>query len=430
MLNRRLGYIFFFFLLVSACSIVRAQQTDKVFKSSVATCRLYSYGNQQGIPMYALNSEDRIQLEFDDLEGRVKSYFYTLVLCDYNWNPANLSPFDYLKGFTQIRISNYRYSSVALTRYTHYQAVLPDRDCQPTRSGNYILKVFLDGDTSKLVFTKRMLVLDPKAAINAQVVQPFTPEKFKTSQKLRFNANIKNLNSFSAAQQVKVVILQNNRWDIAQKDIPPTFVRGNMLEYNSENFAIFPGGKEWRWADLRGFRLQSDRVERAFYGSTYTDIFMKTDFDRSTLPYIFFNDLNGLYHITTYESINPQTQGDYAKVHFYFRTADGLPLPGRDIYLQGQFTDYQLADQWKMSYDDRLGIYSCTAFLKQGYYNYAYVAVPPGRPEDRLDLEGDYWETENSYTILVYYKGFTDRCDQLIGSATINSSNNRQGFGF
>ena len=92
--------------------------------------------------------------------------------------------------------------------------------------------------------------MDQKATIAAKIIQPFGAQQFRTHQKVQFNANITGINSFSAAQQIKVVILQNNRWDNAQRDIPPTFVRGNVLEYNTENNSIFPAGKEWRWLDL------------------------------------------------------------------------------------------------------------------------------------------------------------------------------------
>ena len=245
-------------IFIICCFVVYdgfAQTVEMVYKPFIQTAQLFANGNQQALPVYTLNSSDRLELEFDDLEGSVKSYYYTFVLCDYNWVPIDISPFDYIKGFTQNRISIYRYSSIALTRYTHYQAFLPDRNSAPTKSGNYLLKVFLDGDTSKLAFTKQMLVLDPKAAVSGAVVQPFSAQLFQTHQKLKMLVNIGGINSFSAAQQVKVVILQNNRWDIAQRDIPPTFVRGNLLEYNSESNSIFPAGKEWRWLDLRSFAV-------------------------------------------------------------------------------------------------------------------------------------------------------------------------------
>ena len=414
-----------------SCSMLsQAQNVERVYKPNISTVQLFQYGNQQAMPIYTLNSGDQIELGFDDMEGSLKSYYYTYVLCDYNWKPVDINPFDYIKGFTQNRISTYRYSSIAYTRYTHYQAILPERNSYPIKSGNYLLKVFLDGDTSKLVFTKQLLVLDLKSAVAAAVVQPFTPQYFSTHQRIRFTATVSGLNTFSAAQQVKAVVLQNNRWDIAQRDIAPTFVRGNSLEYNSENVAVFAAGKEWRWLDLRSFRLQSDRVDHANYNKSSTDIFLKTDIDRTPQRYVYFPDYNGMYNITTYESINPFWQGDYATVYFKFASPNGEAYPGKNIYLAGGLTDYALSDKWKMKFNEEKKIYEATAFLKQGYYNYTYISVDEKNPADRIALEGNYWETENSYTVLIYYKSFTDRSDQLIGVSRINSRNDRPGFSF
>lgn len=427
------GYIIRAFILCFVCCYsmhASAQNVEKVYMSNIQTAQLFPYGNQQGLPMYNLNGGGQLELEFDDLDGNVKSYYYTFILCDYNWQPVNLSAFDYIKGFTQNRISTYRYSSIALTRYTHYQAFLPDRNSLPTRSGNYLLKVFLDADTSKLAFTKQMLVLDQKATIAAAVVQPFTPDKFSTHQKIKFTANIKGLNSFSAAQQVKVVVLQNNRWDIAQRDIAPTFVRGDVLDYSNESIANFPAGKEWRWLDARSFSLESDRVDHSVRTKTTTDIYLRTDMDRTGQRYVYFADLNGMFAITTYETINPFWQGDYATVHFTFARPDGTEYPNKNIYLAGGFTGFRLDDQWKMTYNPETLKYECNAFMKQGYYNYTYIAVDKNDPSQRSELEGNYWETENSYTILLYYKSFTDRSDVLIGASSLDSRNDKPGFSF
>jgi hypothetical protein len=297
-------------------------------------------------------------------------------------------------------------------------------------SGNYMLKVFLDGDTSKLAFTQRLLVLDQKASISAQVVQPFNTQVFKTSQKVQFSANIKGLNSFSAAQQIKVVILQNNRWDNAQKDIAPTFVRGNELEYSTENNSVFPGGKEWRWLDLRSFKLQSDRVDSADYRKNSTEIYLKTDVDRGNQRYVYFKDLNGMYSAETYETINPYWQADYATVHFYLAPPNAVPYPDKEIYVAGQLTNYAINDKTHMVFNPAKGVYELSLLLKQGYYNYTYIAVDKNNPASRLDLEGNYWETENNYTILMYYRSFTDQADQLIGISNINSRTDRPGISF
>jgi len=422
--------IFFLFVFSLTAFFSFAQLPDVVYKSNIQCVRFHPYGDQTALAVYNLNSADQLELNFDDLDANVKSYYYTFQLCDYNWKPVDISPFMYIKGFTQQRIATNRYSSIAFTKYTHYQAMVPDRNTTITLSGNYLLKVFLNGDTSQLAFTKRLLVLDQKAGIAAKVVQPYNPQFFTTHQKIQFNANITGLNTFSAAQQVKVVILQNNRWDNALKDIMPTFVRGGSLEYNNENNLVFPGGKEWRWLDLRSFRLQSDRVDSANYKKTSTDIFVKPDVDRSGVKYVYFRDLNGMFLIETYESINPYWQGDFATVHFTLATSNGQPFANREIYLAGQLTDYAFNDKTKMVFNAAKGVYEITAFLKQGYYTYTYIAVDKNNPQSKMDLEGNYWETENSYTILMYYKAFTDRSDQLIGVGKINSRTDRPGISF
>jgi hypothetical protein len=407
-----------------------AQMSDAVYKENIKAVRFHMYGDQESLPVYKINSGDQLELNFDDLDANVKSYYYAMQLCDYDWNPIDISPFLYTKGFTQQRIGTYRYSSIALTRYTHYQALLPDRNTTLTMSGNYILKIFLDGDTSKLAFTRRMLVLDQKAAIGGQITQPFTPQLYKTHQKVQFGANINGLNTFSAAQQIKVVILQNNRWDNALKDIKPTFARSNTLEYSMENNLVFPAGKEWRWLDLRSFRLQSDRVKKADYNKTSTEMYLFPDADRSAQRYVYFRDLNGMYLVETYESINPYWQGDFATVHFSLAAPNGVPYANKDIYLAGQLTNYEFNDKTRMTFNAENGMYECTAFLKQGYYNYTYIAVDKNNAASRRDLEGDYWETENTYTILMYYKSFTDRADQLIGVGKVNSRSDKPGISF
>ncbi len=419
-----------FILLFYFSNATFSQIVEKVYHGNIKTAQLFVKGDQTTLPVYQLNTNDQLELEFDDMDANYKNYYFSWQLCDYEWRPCNLTYFDYIKGFTQTRINTYRYSSIAFTRYTHYQAFLPDQNSMPTRSGNYLLKVFLDGDTTKLAFTKQVLVIESASAISAQVVQSFTPQLFKTHQRIRFSAGVKNINSFSAAQQVRAVILQNNRWDMSQRNIAPTFVRGNVLEYNMESIGMFPGGKEWRWLDLRSFRLFSDRMDSGKFNENERSIYLRADKDRTGQRYVYYPDYNGMYNIATYESINPFWQSDYATIHFSFFPEDGAPYSGKDLYLIGKLTNYERTNEWKMNFDPNKGMYTCSAYLKQGYYNYGYMLVDKKNPLEKTELEGDYWETENSYTILLYYKSFSDRNDRLIGFSSINSRSDKPGFSF
>ena len=131
-------------LLFSVAFAGFAQIPDAVYSDRIKTVQLHPYGNQIGYPIIRLNSGEQLELHFDDLDGNVKNYSYTFQLCNADWTPAMLSHFDFIKGFSQVRLNTYRISSVAFTKYTHYQAMVPDRNCVPSRSGNYILKVFFE----------------------------------------------------------------------------------------------------------------------------------------------------------------------------------------------------------------------------------------------------------------------------------------------
>jgi hypothetical protein len=396
----------------------------------IRTVKLFQQNNQQSMPLLALNSGEVLELHFDDLCGYAKNYYYTFQLCNADWLAADVSVFDYIRGFTQNRLSQYRISSIATTKYVHYQALLPERNCIPTKSGNYLLKVFLDGDTSKLAFTKRMMIVDSKASIGAMVQQPFDNEILRTHQKVQFSVNTLQLNILSP-QQVKAVVLQNNRWDDAVTNIQPVFIRGNVFEYNGEQDCIFPAGKEYRWADLQSFRFESDRVDHVDRRTEPNDIFIKPDLERNNLRYIFFRDRNGWDEINSSESINPWWQSDYANVHFTFAPVNNQPFAGKNLYLLGEMAGNQIGDTSKMAYDAARGVYTKTLLLKQGYYSYTYVTRDiknvSARSETSL-TEGNFWETENEYTILFYYRPFSARHDELVGITTINSRNGRLGF--
>ncbi|MBS1917005.1 MAG: DUF5103 domain-containing protein [Bacteroidetes bacterium] len=417
-----------YFLIITCCiafSYGNAQLADWIFSPNIKTVKFFVYGNQLEYPVLNLNSSDQLELHFDDLDNDVKSYSYTYQLCNADWTPALVSEFDYIRGFSQIHISDYQFSSYALTKYTHYQAILPDKNCVPIKSGNYILKVFINGDTSQLAFTRRFLVVDNVAAISAQILQPFNPAVSHSHQKFQFSVNTKALNVNSAFQQVKVWILQNNRWDNAMHDLQPSIATGNILQFNSDDGYVFPGGNEWRWLDLQSsFRYQSDRVQRGNYSNTSTELIMKPDGDRSATIYYYYKDFNGLFYTQTTESINLFWQTDYATVRFTFVPPGRNAFADKDIYIFGELTGYEFNDSTKMIFNPDRGVYECSLFLKQGYYNYAYVTIDKNDPQHASSFEfteGNHLETENDYTILVYYRQLGGRTDELVGMTKLNT---------
>lgn len=417
-------YYSFLVLLALAATLVSAQTGDVTYHQNIHSAKLYKSGDQTSFPALLLNRNETLELHFDDLDADVKTYYYTFQLCNADWTPGMLRTFEYTKGFQNVRITNYRNSSLAFVRYTHYQAAIPDRNSYPTRSGNYLLKVFLNGDTSKVAFTKRFVVVEIKSSLAAQILQPFNAQLYNSAQKLQIGVQTDTKVQLFSPTDLKVVALQNNNWLTSVFLERPTITRGNYYEYSDESFTSFPAIKEFRWVDLRSFRLKGDHIQRLDAKKNSTDIVVSPDPSRADQPYIYYRDLNGSYTIETIDNPNPFWQGDYATVHFSYFPPGNKLIEGQNLYLFGELTNYAADTTGIMSFNPERGAYEKTLFLKQGYYNYIYATLPIGKKgyPDFSQTEGNFWATENAYVVLVYYRPFGARADELIGITTLNSA--------
>ena len=397
---------------------------DKIYDSNIRTILIHPVGNSQALPVISLVQMNALEISFDDLKAQHQNYYYSVELMNEDWSPANLSPFDYLQGFNQNRITDFSISSIAIQSYYHYKFSFPNSSCRPTQSGNYIMKVYKDANPNQLVFTQRFFVTEDQVSIMSAIQEPFDGNISKTHQKVQLSIDTKKL-SYFLPDQLKVQVVQNYRYNDGLSAPVPNFIRGPILEYNSERDLIFPSGKEARWLDLQSLRLKSDRVSQFESTSTGTIVHVKPDVSRTATPYFKFKDLNGNFLITNTESLESDYQNDYATVMFTYIPPNQVPLVGQHLYLNGALTNNKLDASSEMNFNPKLGIYQKSLLLKQGYYTYSYILrnhTDPDPLQDFNETEGDHWETENAYSIFVYYKPPGARHDHLIGFSTVFSN--------
>ena len=399
-----------------------------VFKPNIRSVQLYASGSQVVPPIIQLGGGDPLDLSFDDMDGGVQNYSYALELRNEDWSSTSLNTMEYIRGFTGVQISSYKMSSIATARYTHYHSNVPDANYAPTKGGNYLLKVYQDGDPSNVVFQLRMLVVNNTMPVTAVVQPPFSSDTHGTHQKIQFSVGVGSRQFTSPTQEIKVAIVQNWCWAMAKYDIRPTFVRNNSLEYNPETDAVFPGMREWRWLDNRSFRFQSDHIAKLDAGSDQINVYVRPDPSRATFPYVVYQDYNGGFSIAASEAINVAYQGDYAHVHFAYAPPGGEPYQDKDLYIYGALTNYELGDSTRLRWDPDRKVYQNALLLKQGYYDYCYVLKDKDGNITTDQTEGNFYETENAYLILVYYRPLGGRYDELVGLGRVNSlaTNNAQ----
>ena len=167
---------------------------------------------------------------------------------------------DYLEGFPENPVDDYAKSFNTTFDYINYQIVLPNEHVQFKVSGNYVLVVFEDNDKEKVVLTQRFYIYEEVVDI-AGTVRRATTDAFKgESQEIDFTINHPNLAILNPQEEVKVVIMQNDRWDNAIKNLKPLYIRDGQLvyDYNREN--VFKAGNEFRYFDIRSNRLNGENV--------------------------------------------------------------------------------------------------------------------------------------------------------------------------
>ncbi|MGZ3756719.1 MAG: type IX secretion system plug protein [Mucilaginibacter sp.] len=416
---RVLGLITFF-LLFALNSFAQTPYENNVFNPAIKSVEFYNTAKQASFPIINLGSKEQVLLAFDDLRGSSRNFYYTIEHCDENWNSSNISSNEYLQGYTDDRILDYTYSSGTIQKYTHYEVKLPNDNIAPKISGNYVLKVYEDADQSKMVLTRRLFVVGTKLSLSADIVPSGSLSTRQTNQKVNFQIQYGNLQVQNPSNDLKVFIVQNARWETGLWTTQPAYIHGAQLIYNDLNSNDFPGRYEFRHFDTRTLKLNSDRVARIFRDTGYT-VLLLGDPDRNAPGYSFQYDNDGNFFILNQDGSDPKRDADYTHVYFSL-AANKTPNDG-SAYIVGKFNDYRLDNRSKMAYEPIKGRFMANLLLKQGVYDYQYVWVDnnTGKPDDIL-LEGNHFETENDYQVLVYFHPANARWAELVSYRLLNTT--------
>ena len=395
------------------------QYTDHTYRASIKSVECYNTAKQGSFPIIPLRGNEQLQLAFDDLEGRSRSYYYSIEHCDAQWNTSRLSPAEYLQSFMEDRIINYSYSSGTIQKYIHYEVKFPNQNIIPKLPGNYLLKVYEDADQSKLIITRRIYISASAVGIGASFIPSNNVARRLNNQKLNFDVTYTGLNVQNPYNDIKVLVMQNGRAETGILNTRPTFLRGTQLVYNDFNTNDFAGGNEFRHFDTRTLKLNSEHIARIFRDTANT-VLLLGDESRNQSAYLFQYDINGTYYVINQDGRDARTDADYAYVFFNFAPTGNLPKG--DIYVTGRFNNYELNNGSKLQFDAARNRYTTQVVLKQGVYDYQYLWVDANTGKASNEpLEGSYFETENDYQILVYYRPPGSRWEELVGYKVVNT---------
>jgi len=360
---------------------------------------------------------ERINLSFDDLNADEHDYTYKIEHCTLNWEVSNLSESEFVNGYAEDRIRDYENSFNTLQPYTNYTLTIPNEDTRLKISGNYMLSVL--NEEEEVVIKRHFVVYEPKVTVGVSVYKSRDISTINTKQSVEFIINHPNYRINNPGEEIKPIILQNNNWQTAIIGLKPLFYRGTQLLYKYNKETSFWAGNEFLFFDSKDIRSSTLNIAGVELGRELYHTYLYTNEERIDLPYTLFPDVNGNFIVRTLSGQNNNTDADYSWVHFSLKTLENLE--GKELYISGNFNNWQLNDLNKLEYNNDSGLYETTLLVKQGFYNYQYITKNKEGIISNHDIDGSFYQTENDYTVLVYYKKFGSRYTKVIGVGFGNS---------
>lgn len=407
------------FFLVSIYGMGQPGRTTKM-TANLRTLRMTVDGDASRFPVLKLNSNEKLEVSFDDLTHEYQRYTYKIEHCDVEGNPTTeLFESDYVRTTDdQVVITNYEPSENTTVQYTHYAFSIPNTNMRPLISGNYRLTVSTENeeDEEVVVLQTYFAVVDTKVGIYPSATTNTEVDWNGTHQQIELKVDCSNLVVRDAQSEIKTLVMQNRRFDNMAKDVPFTAQNGNVLLWEHSRGLIFDAGNEYRKMEILSTRYPGMHGESVRWFDPYYHYTLQTDYPRRN--YLYDEDRNG-QSVVRYEGAgDADTQADYVMTHFVL---DSPQLPeGKEVYVSGQWTSLGVAPQYKMHYNHADACYEANILMKCGYYNYLYLCADKSNSQvgSTMPIEGNYFQTENEYDILVYYRPTGSRYWQLVGCVT------------
>ena len=402
-----------FFLLVF--SSITAQEVEVNPPYHIKTIS-FVQGNVNAVAIFQLG--DSFQLQFDDLHGTEDNYYYHITHCDYNWKQSQLYINEFLVGFNDQRIINYSNSLNALQIYSHYAISFPNKNTQLKVSGNYIISI--QNEDREVVFSRKVIIFEQLVSVPMQVKRARNVKDVEYKHNLDFSIRSAAITFQSPLSNVKVALIQNGNLNSTIYNVKPMYTVGNDLIYKYDNETQFWAGNEYLFFENKIIQAANNSISRVDSNGGLYNCYLYKFQGRKNNPYTYFPDVNGNFVVKNVNAENNEIEADYAWIYF---TLNASSYSGKkNVYITGMFNNNALTDENKMDYNERKGIYEKALMIKQGFTNYHYtIADAAGKIDYEEAIDGNFWQTENNYQALVYYRENNQRYDRIIGKGSATS---------
>ena len=404
-------------LSLLCCASAITAQRHEILDRQLHTLQVVVNDDPLLPPIMNLGGGNHLEIGFDEFSHEYHRYIYKVEHCNADWSPSTeIFESDYMNGFNGEPIEDYEKSFNTTVLYTHYSLRIPNENISLKLSGNYKLTVYNDeGDEPVPVLTACFSLVEPGVGIGATVSTNTDIDFNKSHQQVDFSVNYGLVKVIDPHRELKTVVMQNRRWDNCVVNPKPNIQAANKIEFTHNRQLIFPAGNEYHKFEILDVHIPTLNVDRMEWFDPYYHATLYPN--QTARNYLYDEDQNGAFIIRN-DDEDVATTCDYVFTHFTLKSPQ---LPGGEVYLNGEWTYNRFIPEYRMTYNRETQAYEATALLKQGYYNYNYLFVPDGETQGNSGrTDGNFYETENEYIILVYHRPNGGRYDKLVGYRRMN----------
>lgn len=383
---------------------------------------IYFRGNTPESQLPIIRLGEYLVLEFDALTGDEEDFYYKITHFNFDWTPSVLAQSEYLDGFDNQRIRNYENSLNTYQIYSNYKLTIPNQQTRGFKvSGNYLLSLYNSYD--ELVFSRKFMIYEDKSNVGVILKRSRNIQTIEEKQRVEIVISPTGMQFNNPMQTVKTVVVQNNNLSTAINNLKPQFTIGNQLIYRYDAESSFWGGNEYLFFENKDIRAANSGIEAIELRDLYHN-YLFTNFPRFNRVYTYNPDINGNFLVNNIDAEDSSIEADYAWIHFSLLPDESFK--DKDIHVYGNFNNYAIDESTKLTYNKDFKFYETALLLKQGFYSYKYVAVNKDNILEEGAVSGNFFQTENNYKVIVYYRDLGARYDQIIGlgeGSSVNISN-------
>jgi hypothetical protein len=372
---------------------------------TIKSIQLYRNGSVNNPPIIELKTTQQLTLAFDELTDLSGQFRIIFTHHNRDWSESNIPEDWYLDGMNELIVGGGNKNQLSTPSYFHYDAEFPNQQLQFKISGNYMLHV-VDFSSGTRLFSLPFFVTENAGEMRSWVETKYNAGPEGQAIDRPFSEFI--YPDFIEFPQfdLNFYFVQNRFWGDFKRSENYDFTEEDRTQFHLSEENAFPANFDFIGLRLNNFFIDGRQIVDWLPEKKPPKIVLREDI-------LNFNSRPISGWGASYGEPKTTENSRYAEVKFRFQDG-GQFSASKGVYLVGDFNQWVLEDNNKLTYNENSGYWETTSLIKQGTYTYKYAIKESSDQIDDLILSDSITRQNQEYTSFVYFQDPEYRYHRLL----------------